>query len=101
MIRVQKSNWHIAGGYRKLIRAFKREAVQSLVAKNLVQVTYRWKPFLPFKRELQTVNPTARARDILTFAISHEKVDAKGLLFELNYTHRSAVRGTTSHPAQF
>ena len=73
------------------------------MAKNLVQVTYRWKPYLPFKRELQTVNPTARpwARDILTFAISHEKVDAKGLLFELNYTHRSAVRGTTSHPAQF
>ena len=58
-----------------------------------MQVTYRWKPFLPFKRELQTVNPTARpwARDILTFAISHEKVDANGLLFELNYTH----------PAQF
>ena len=35
LIRVQKSNKHIADGYKKLFRAFKREAVQFLVAKNL------------------------------------------------------------------
>ena len=35
MIRDQKSNKHIADGYKKLFRAFKREAVQFLVAKNL------------------------------------------------------------------
>ena len=35
MIRVEKSNTHIADGYKKLFRAFKREAVQVLVAKNL------------------------------------------------------------------
>ena len=34
-IRVQKSNYHIEGGYRKLLHAFKREAVQFLVATNL------------------------------------------------------------------
>ena len=38
--------------------AFKREAVQLLMAKNLAEITYRWKPFLPFKRELQTANVT-------------------------------------------
>ena len=38
--------------------AFKREAVQLLMAKNLDEITYRWKPFLPFKRELQTANVT-------------------------------------------
>ena len=35
LIRVQKSNKHIADGYKKLFRAFKREAVQFLAAKNL------------------------------------------------------------------
>ena len=35
MIRDQKSNKHIAHGYKKLFRAFKREAVQFLVAKTL------------------------------------------------------------------
>ena len=35
MIRDQKSNKHIADGYKKLFRAFKREAVQFFVAKNL------------------------------------------------------------------
>ena len=35
LIRVQKSNIHIADGYKKLFRAFKRETVQFLVAKNL------------------------------------------------------------------
>ena len=34
MIRDKKSNKHIADGYKKL-RAFKREAVQFFVAKNL------------------------------------------------------------------
>ena len=32
---VQKSNKHIADGYKKLFGAFKRETVQFLVAKNL------------------------------------------------------------------
>ena len=36
LFRDQKSNKHIANGYKKLVRAFKREAVQILVAKNLV-----------------------------------------------------------------
>ena len=35
LIRDQKSNKHIADGYKKLFRAFKREVVQFLVAKNL------------------------------------------------------------------
>ena len=35
MIREQKSNKHIADGHKKLFRAFKREAVQFLVANNL------------------------------------------------------------------
>ena len=35
LIRVQKFNKHIANGYRKLLRAFKREAVQFLGAKNV------------------------------------------------------------------
>ena len=35
LIRVQKSNKHIADGYKKLFGAFKRETVQFLVAKNL------------------------------------------------------------------
>ena len=33
MIRDQKSNKYIANGYKKLVRALKREAVQFLVAK--------------------------------------------------------------------
>ena len=35
LIRDQKSNKDIAKGYKKLVRAFKRETVQFLVAKNL------------------------------------------------------------------
>ena len=35
LIRDQKSNEHIANGYKKLLRTFKRETVQFLVAKNL------------------------------------------------------------------
>ena len=35
MTRVQTSNKHIADGDKKLFRAFKREAVQFLLAKNL------------------------------------------------------------------
>ena len=35
LIRHQKSNKYIANGYKKLVHAFKREAVQFLVAKNL------------------------------------------------------------------
>ena len=42
-------------------------------------VTNRLKLFLPFKRELQTANVTVRpwSRDIVRFAVSHEKPDAK------------------------
>ena len=35
LIRDQKSNKHIANGYKKLVRTFKREAVQFFVAENL------------------------------------------------------------------
>ena len=35
LIRDQKSKKHIANGYKKLLRTFKRETVQFLVAKNL------------------------------------------------------------------
>ena len=35
LIRDQKSNKHIVNGYKKLVRAFKREAVLFLVAKIL------------------------------------------------------------------
>ena len=47
--------------------------------KTLPQITYRWKPFLWFKRELQTANMAARpwSHDILRFAISQEKPTAK------------------------
>ena len=34
-IRVQKSNTHIADGYRQLLRFFNRKAVQFLVVENL------------------------------------------------------------------
>ena len=40
LIWEQKSNKHIADGHKKLFRAFKREAVQFLVANNLA-FTYR------------------------------------------------------------
>ena len=36
LIRVQKSHWHVTGGCRNLSLALKREAVQFLIAKNLV-----------------------------------------------------------------
>ena len=62
-----KSNKHIADGHKKLFCAFKREAVQYLVAKNLA-VSH-----LPLKAlpTVQTANATARpwSRDILWFAI--------------------------------
>ena len=35
LIRDQKSNKNIANGYKKLLRTFKRDTVQFLVAKNL------------------------------------------------------------------
>ena len=35
MIQDQKSNKHIANGYKKVVHTFKREAVQFFVAKNL------------------------------------------------------------------
>ena len=35
LIRDQKSNKHIANGYKKLVHTFKREGVQFFVAKNL------------------------------------------------------------------
>ena len=35
LIRDQKSNKHIANGYKKLVHTFKREAEQLFVAKNL------------------------------------------------------------------
>ena len=35
LIRDEKSNKHIANGYKKLVHTFKREAVQFFVAKNL------------------------------------------------------------------
>jgi len=34
-IRDQKSNKHIANGYKKLVHTFKREAVEFFAAKNL------------------------------------------------------------------
>ena len=35
LIRDQKSNKHIANGYKKLVHTFKREAVEFFAAKNL------------------------------------------------------------------
>ena len=45
-------------------------------------------PFLRFKRELQTANVIAGpwSRDILRFAVSHEKPDAKGPEYSYIYT---------------
>ena len=45
-IRVKKSNKHVAGGYRKLLRVFKREVVQFLVAK-IVAVSHLQMEALP------------------------------------------------------
>ena len=75
LIRDQNSNKHIADGYKKLLRAFKREAVQFLVAKNL---TYQWKPLLPFKLELELqTRPQDRGNATfcgLWFAVFHENL---------------------------
>ena len=38
LTRDQNSNKHIADGYKKLFRAFKREAVQFLVIKSLAAI---------------------------------------------------------------
>ena len=82
MIREQKSNKHIADGHKKLFRAFKREAVQFLVANNLA-VSH-----LPLKAlpSVQTFKLQTRPQDRghvtycgLRFAVFHEKPDAKGL----------------------
>ena len=80
LIREQKSNKHIADGHKKLFRAFKHEAVQFLVAKNLAVSHLPLEAFpVPVKRELQTTNATARpwSRDMLWFAVFHEKPDDK------------------------
>ena len=83
LIRDQNSNKHIADGCKKLFRAFKREAVQFLVAENLA-VSY-----LPLEAPtaVQTCTWTASAtarpwsRDILWFVICGFpwKPDARGL----------------------
>ena len=60
-------------------------------------------PFLPFKCELQTANATARqsSRDILGFAVNHEKPDAKGLYYLLAFKAVPWIEerglGTTLH----
>ena len=72
----------MANGYNKLVRTFKREAVQFVVAKNLAVNHFPLEALrCRFKLELQTANVTARpwSRDILRFAVFHEKSDAKGL----------------------
>ena len=75
LFRDQNSNKHIADGYKKLLRAFNREAVQFLVAKNL---TYHWKPLLPFKLELKLqTRPQDRGNVTfcgLWFAVFHENL---------------------------
>ena len=83
LIRDQNSNKHIPDGYKKLFGAFKREAVQFLVAKNLA-VSY-----LPLEAPpavqtwTWTANATARpwSGDILWFAVCGFpwKPDARGL----------------------
>ena len=60
LIRDQKSNKHIANGYKKLVHTFKREAVQFFVANS--------------KRDHDHVTFCG-----LPFAVSDEKRDAKGL----------------------
>ena len=64
----------------KLVHTFKRKAVQFFVAKNLA-INHLPLEALWFKRELQTADVTARlwSHDILRFAVSHEKPDAKGV----------------------
>ena len=68
LIRVQKSNKHIADGYKKLFRAFKREAVQFLVAKNLTLSHLPLEALRAFKRELQAANAIARPWNKLVVA---------------------------------
>ena len=84
MIRDQNSNKHIANGYKKLVHTFKREAVQFFVAKNPCRKSLTAGSLSCGSNvncKLQTANVTARlwSRDILRFAVSHEKRDAKGL----------------------
>ena len=79
LIRDQKFIKHIANGYKKLVCAVKREAVQFLVAKNLA-VNHLPLEALPVVHTW-TANVTAKpwSRDILRFAVFHEKPYAKGL----------------------
>ena len=83
MIRDQKSNKHIAHGYKKLFRAFKREAVQFLVAKNLA-VSHLTLEALPAV-QTWTANCKSDRKTVVTrrfvvcglrFAVFHEKPDA-------------------------
>ena len=74
LIRVQKSNKH----YFVPLNA---RLYNCQWQKTLPKITQCWKPFLPFKRELQTANATTRpwSRDILRFSVCHEKPDVMGL----------------------
>ena len=84
-----KSKCITAIGYNKLIRAFKREAVQFLVAKNLA-VNHFPLEVLPgrFKRELQIANVTARpwSREILPFADCGLRFSTKNLMLKVSNT---------------
>lgn len=66
----------MAGRYRKLLRAFKREAVQFLVAKNLV-ISHLPLEALPQPIKLQMRPQDGTwSLDILRFAVSQPKPDA-------------------------
>ena len=49
-------------------------------------MTYRWKPFLRFKRELQSANVTVRrwSRDILRFAVCGLQFPMKNLMLKVS-----------------
>ena len=81
MIREQKSKKQIADGHKKLFRAFKREAVQFLVANNLAVSHFPLKA-LPTVQTFKLQRSQDRGHVTfcgLRFAVFHEKPDAKGL----------------------
>ena len=83
LIRDQKSNKHIANGYKKLVHTFKREAVQFFCGKKPCRksLTAGSPSFgSNVNCKLQTC-PQGRGHVTfcgLPFAVSHEKPDAKG-----------------------
>ena len=86
MIRDQKSNKHIADGYKKLFRAFKREAVQFFVAKNLDVSHFAGSPSSRsnVNCKLQKRPQEPWSRDILWFVVCGLRFSTKNLMLKVS-----------------